>query len=94
MDEITRTRFINNIISESQRLGGLVDDILDISSLKAEKMNFDFQPNCIDTIINCAIQSMSGALPANMKITYSKTGINVFADKKRLIQTLIKLYFL
>ncbi|PUA29905.1 MAG: hypothetical protein B0W54_05005 [Cellvibrio sp. 79] len=80
--------------SNSQRLGQLINDLLDIEKITSGKMNFDLQPHAILPIIEQAIEmNRLYALDYGVDLYLSKNSVDrkVMVDTSRLQQVLANL---
>ena len=97
--------FIDVILRNGQRLGKLVEDVLDVTkiesqSLELHKERFDLNEliiSIIDDIMAAEAESMVYGLPAkrkrknNAKITYQPRPLHVHADRNRIAQVISNL---
>jgi signal transduction histidine kinase/ActR/RegA family two-component response regulator len=87
-------RAINMIMESGQHLLALINDILDISKIEAGKVQLDFAPTSLSTIIESSLQYISQeATNKGISVHYQPQpalGI-VHVDGRRLKQTLINL---
>lgn len=87
-DQETSREFLTQISVEINRLQGIVEDMLTMSKIHANKLILDLQPVDITAIVNQAASTIRPVLLAK-QITYigpSKAVRTVFADGKQLIQ--------
>jgi signal transduction histidine kinase len=97
--------FIDVILRNGQRLGKLVEDVLDVTkmesqSLELHKEHFDLNDliiNIIDDIVAAEVESMVYGLTArrkeknHVKINYQPQHLPVYADRNRLAQVISNL---
>jgi signal transduction histidine kinase len=97
--------FVDVILRNGQRLGKLVEDVLDVTkiesqSLELRKERFDLNElitSIIDDIMAAEADSMVYGLPArrkgktNVKITYQPRPLQVQADRNRIAQVISNL---
>ena len=97
--------FVDVILRNGQRLGKLVEDVLDVTkiesqSLELRKERFDLNEliiSIIDDIMSAEAESMVYGLPArrkgknNVKITYQPRPLQVQADRNRIAQVISNL---
>jgi len=97
--------FVDVILRNGQRLGKLVEDVLDVTkiesqSLELRKERFDLNEliiSIIDDIMAAEAESMAYGLPArrkgknNVKITYQPRPLQVQADRNRIAQVISNL---
>jgi signal transduction histidine kinase len=97
--------FVDVILRNGQRLGKLVEDVLDVTkiesqSLELHKEHFDLNDliiSIIDDIVAAEADSMVYGLPArrkgknNVKISYQPRDLPVYADRNRLTQVISNL---
>jgi len=93
LSEGARNR-INLIESTAKRLGNLVNDILDISSMKHDKLSIKVTPTYLGPLIESTIQSLSPLIkkkPIALDFYIDKDANQVLADEQRLQQILYNL---
>ncbi|MBK8871483.1 MAG: response regulator [Elusimicrobia bacterium] len=88
-------KFLNIIVSQSDHLGGLISDLMDVASIEAGKLRVEKVPAVITDILS-AVESRMVALAAPRKIRFEtavqKTEFPPIAlDKKRIDQVLTNL---
>ena len=82
------------MVAESERLGRLVNDILDLSKLEAGRMDLDFREIDIGQVIQSAIASTSALWREKGLRVHASEGRNTpkcWGDSDRLIQILMNL---
>jgi len=87
-------RLVRIADDNSQRLVRLIDDILNIAKIEAEKMRFLLQPLAIDDVIGRAIEANRDFAQQYDVRLHAEQGIRearVLADKDRLMQVLANL---
>lgn len=85
---------INLIESTAKRLGNLVNDILDISSMKHDKLSIQITPTYLSPLIESTIQSLSPLIknkPITLDYDIDEDANQVLADEQRLQQILYNL---
>jgi signal transduction histidine kinase len=97
--------FVDVILRNGQRLGKLVEDVLDVTKIESQsldlhKEHFDLNDliiSIIDDIVAAEADSMVYGLPArhkgknNVKINYQPLYLPVYADRNRLTQVISNL---
>ena len=97
--------FVDVILRNGQRLGKLVEDVLDVTKIESQSLElhrerFDLNDliiNIIDDIMAAEVESMAYGLPArrkeknNVKITYQPRPLLVDADRNRVAQVISNL---
>ena len=81
-------------LQNSLRLQGLINDLLDIDKLIANKMDMEITPHCIQDIVSKAIEShQTYATKTNvsMQLTSSPEKTLVYGDSRRIHQVLSNL---
>jgi len=93
-DAQTQKEFLSIIQSESDRLGRLIDNVLDLSKIRAGKMEWNFQKLSVGSVVRRAVQTFKGLLATrNLEIsTAIEPGLPEFtADEDRIHQVLTNL---
>jgi len=92
MERAMEEKFLKVIITEGERLGLLINEILDTSALVAGKMEMKFEPVELHTLIQGACDTLKG-LAQSRQITLESEPIEatLIGDKNRLLQLLINL---
>ncbi|MCP4756284.1 MAG: response regulator [Proteobacteria bacterium] len=85
-------RFVRIIIEESKRLSRLIENVLDLSSLTAGSMKFEFAEMELDGIVDKAVQTLQVlAEDKDIEIEYASSGIGLVGDADRIEQVLINI---
>jgi two-component system CheB/CheR fusion protein len=79
--------FVDKANKQAEKLGSLVDDLLDVTRIQAGKMIFTNSRFQVSEIIKDALDSMQGSLAGQQVITQIED-IAVFGDKNRLEQVI------
>lgn len=58
-DPPTVKRYLSSIQAEAERLGGLIDDLFELSQIDAGNMRLSFEPTCLADLISDTVESMS-----------------------------------
>jgi len=85
---------ISLIETTAKRLGNLVNDILDISSMKHDKLSIQVMPSCLSPLIESTIQSLHPLIknkPIKLDFNIDADANQVLADEQRLQQILYNL---
>ncbi len=85
---------INIIISETERLTSLINDVLDIAKMEVGKIEWQMQPLVIAEIIDQAIAATSPLFTAKNLLLFKQVEPNlpkIIGDRDRLIQVLINI---
>ncbi|MBX9948571.1 MAG: PAS domain S-box protein [Candidatus Obscuribacterales bacterium] len=83
---------LHKMYLSTNRLLGLVNDLLDIEKLEAGKMVKDLKRTNIDDVIKKSIGSVAGFAEVHeVKIDYREEDIFVLADEDRLVQAVVNL---
>jgi len=85
---------INLIEATAKRLGNLVNDILDISSMKHDKLSIQVMPGYLSPLVESTIQSLSPLIknkPVKLDFNIGADANQVLADEQRLQQILYNL---
>ncbi|MCK6073824.1 sensor histidine kinase [Paenibacillus silvae] len=95
-DEVTFQRYLNTIRLETKRLGGLIQDLFDLSSLEAKGEKFDPQPGHVDELLLSTLESFSFHLAEkqlNVEIDLPErlpAALMVPAQMKRVLSNLLQ----
>lgn len=87
-------RLIQMALTNSKRLIGLVNDILDIDKLASGEMHLDAAPITVADILDEAVEANSGYASEhgiNLVQDFQGPGLTVLGDRHRLIQVLTNL---
>jgi two-component system sensor histidine kinase ChiS len=85
---------INLIEATAKRLGNLVNDLLDISSMKHDKLSIQVVPSYLSPLVDSTIQSLSPLIknkPITLDFHIDADANHVLADEQRLQQILYNL---
>ncbi len=86
----TFKNYIHKTSSQVDKLGALINDLLDVSNIESGKMKFNFQPLRINQVIENTIENISQIHPDYQFIKdYTLNGEEIFGDEIRLEQVLI-----
>ncbi len=93
LDVEQQKRFVNIIKHQADRLTRLVENLLTVSKLGAQKAQFIFRPIPLKRTIDRIVQSVEGKLPEprEFKIQISDDLPEVWADPDKLEQVLLNL---
>lgn len=94
--EITESadKFLSMAMRNAQRLSGIINDLLDLSKIEAGKMDFNFAPTNINTVIDYVKSALSEVAKSKglTIITEQEQSLpNISADAQRLEQVLTNL---
>lgn len=93
-DAKNNREFLGIMLENTQRLGRLIDDILDLSAMEAKRMPFRFEPVAVNDVAARLIQSLA-PLAQTKKVTIKNqlkdTLPRVTADREKLAQILLNL---
>jgi len=85
---------VNLIEATAKRLGNLVNDILDISSMKHDKLSIQVMPGYLSPLVESTIQSLSPLIknkPIKLDFNIDADANQVLVDEQRLQQILYNL---
>jgi len=85
---------VNLIEATAKRLGSLVNDILDISSMKHDKLSIQVMPSYLSPLVESTIQSLSPLVknkPIKLDFNIDADANQVLVDEQRLQQILYNL---
>ncbi|RPF21583.1 response regulator [Myceligenerans xiligouense] len=86
------TRMINIALTSSERLGRLVDDILDVERLEAGTTPLRMAEHRVDALVAAAVDQVSVlADEAGIDLSFAGSSEIVLADDERIVQTLTNL---
>jgi signal transduction histidine kinase len=89
-----RHQYHRIMLSETMRLGRLIENLLDLSRIERKKKQFCFRPENIDSIIQSAAHIFQISSPQNHKCLrlHLQAPVMVMADKDALIQMFLNLF--
>jgi signal transduction histidine kinase len=58
-DPATVQRYLASISAEAERLGGLIDDLFELSVIDAGNIRIELEPTCLEDLISGTVESMS-----------------------------------
>ncbi len=93
-DPPTAREFVKIMKEEADRLGRLVEDLLDLSRIEAKQTRLDLQPVPVLRLFEQVAGAFSGRAAeagVGLEVSEEADGIAAFADKDRLKQVLINL---
>ncbi len=93
-DESKRVKDLNIIIQESERLNGLVNDLLDLSKLESNNTSLDIEEyNLLDQISDVLkrYDLLQEEGKVNFELSLPNESVNIKADKKRMDQVFYNL---
>lgn len=83
---------IETLLDDAERLGSLIDDLLDVSRIRSGTMSIDPRPVQIASIIDRAARLTRSRYPIQIKRTVAPEAEMINADAKRLTQLFINLF--
>lgn len=94
--EITQAadKFLSMAMRNMQRLSGIINDLLDLSKIEAGKMDFNFAPTNINTVIGyvkSALSEVAKTKGLNLITSEAENLPDITADAQRLEQVLTNL---
>ena len=94
--EITQAadKFLSMAMRNVQRLSGIINDLLDLSKIEAGKMDFNFAPTNINTVIGyvkSALSEVAKSKGLNLITSEAENLPKITADAQRLEQVLTNL---
>ncbi len=87
-------KFLSMAMRNVQRLSGIINDLLDLSKIEAGKMDFNFKPTNINTVINyvkTALSEVAKSKGLNLITEEAENLPDIKADSQRLEQVLTNL---
>ncbi|WP_172836180.1 ATP-binding protein [Microlunatus soli] len=85
-------RMINIALNSSERLGRLVNDILDIDRMESDSMPMDFHDQRAAELVETAVTQLRPiAAEAGVRVSIEPSVGMVYADADRIVQTLVNL---
>ncbi|MFB2836059.1 PAS domain S-box protein [Floridanema evergladense] len=88
----TAQQMLDIAVHDTERLVRLVNDILDLERLEANKINLNKQWCDALTLMRRSVENLESlALQSNITLSVEPTSIQVWADSDRIIQTLVNL---
>lgn len=87
-----RHRFFQTVEDETQRLAGLIHDLLDLGRLEAGVTQIEKQPILLSQLIERAVRAVEPRMQAKgMKIRLQRLDIQMQADPERLLQAFLNI---
>lgn len=86
--------FLNIVVSESERIARLVNQVLDLKKLQSDEVSYHFEPQDLNALVQQSISSVIRLIEEKQIIvnaTFSETPVNVLGDKDGLVQVFINL---
>lgn len=83
---------IETLLDDAERLGSLIDDLLDVSRIRSGTMSIDPRPVQIASIIDRAARLTRSRYPIQIKRTVAPEAEMINADAERLTQLFINLF--
>jgi PAS domain S-box-containing protein len=91
-DYDTQREFLNVVNEETDRLSGLVNDLLDISRIESGKFEISLSPVSLPEIIQSVIDNLTGDIEAHNLITNIPSDLKpIPADRDKMTQVFINL---
>lgn len=84
-------RMLDIAHKNSQRLGALINDLLDIQKMESNKMSYNFAPLNMAELVDDAAQSITpyaDKYDVRINVTRVEPGLNILADSERMMQVL------
>ncbi len=93
MPDELKTKFLDNIVNDSDRLARLIHNILDLEKLSSGRDQMEIQPNQIDETIDKAINGVSQIASNKNVAIIHQNGKEILAnyDEDRMLQVLTNL---
>lgn len=88
--ETKTARIISRVQHQTDRLQGLVNDLLDVSRLQSGKLSFSMQSVRLDALIRQTVEELRGSISQAIKLNYIEP-LNVNGDSFRLYQVIANL---
>lgn len=88
----TQPEGIGMLLDDAERLGGLIDDLLDVSRIRSGTMSIDPRPVQIASIIDRAARLTRSRYPIQIRRSVAPEAEMINADAKRLAQVFINLF--
>jgi len=90
----TRQQFLHIISQEAQRLGKLIDDVLDLSEVESNRRRrvpVVFSAGELFEEVERSLRSASSQVPISFRLKPEKTGPMIYADREMMIEALREL---
>jgi PAS domain S-box-containing protein len=88
----TTQQMLEIAYGDTERLVRLVNDILDLERLEANKFNFVKELHHVNDILRKSVETVAAlAIENNISLEISSSSIKIFIDGDRIIQTLVNL---
>jgi len=85
---------VAGILRGAQRLGEIIDDMIDVASIEAQSLELNLEPLSLDTLVDLAVkEALSGAPERQVRIYIGElAGLPyIMGDAQRLHQALVKI---
>jgi signal transduction histidine kinase len=94
IDLSQRKQFLSVIVSESERLTRLINQILDLAKMEAGNMDWEMSEVDVGEMIKEGVAAASGLMPeknVDLDLSLPEEILKVYADRDRLIQVIVNL---
>ena len=94
IDLSQRKQFLSVIVSESERLTRLINQILDLAKMEAGNMDWEMSEVDVGEVIKEGVAAASGLMPeknVDLDLSLPEEILKVYADRDRLIQVIVNL---
>lgn len=94
LDPEQETQFIHIIVSESERIARLVNQVLDLKKIQSGQVDYDFQPQDLPAVLEAAVRSVQQVADdqnTSIRLLLPKAEVTVLADRDKLMQVLVNL---
>jgi PAS domain S-box-containing protein len=90
-DDEKATKTLSSIKSQTEKLQGLVNDLLDVSRIQTGKLHFNNEVFSINTLIQETIELLQDITRKHTILFHNKSDIFVFGDRFRIYQVFTNL---
>jgi signal transduction histidine kinase len=91
LPEATQTRYIQSICQESQRLAGILNDMLDLTNIEAGKISLKLMPLDLHELVAKLVKASRESTRRELTLTAAPNLPHVFADPDKLRQVVTNL---
>ncbi len=84
-------RFLGRMDSQLNRLTDLINDLLDISRIQAEKLEYQDAPFSLDPLVQEIVENVQATVETHQLLLENPANVSIFGDRNRIGQVLTNL---